>query len=66
VLTPDLKEQRVQACANLLEWYETIGTSLDIIITGDEIWMYHCRPKSNWQSVEQRHEDSLTKNKFKT
>jgi oligoribonuclease (3'-5' exoribonuclease) len=47
MLTGDHKEQRLQACADLLELYESLGDDfLDNIITGDETWVHHYEPES--------------------
>jgi hypothetical protein len=40
MLMPDYKVQSVQICANLLEWYETMGDFLDTVVTQDwETWV---------------------------
>jgi transposase len=47
MFTGDHKEQRLQACADLLEWYESLGDDfLDNIVTRDETWVHHYEPKS--------------------
>jgi hypothetical protein len=41
MLTPHNKQQRLQACANFLEWYEAMSNFLDSIVIGDETWVHH-------------------------
>jgi hypothetical protein len=51
MLTPDHKEQRVHACADLLERHEIMGVDFfDSIVTGDETWAHHYVPESKRQS----------------
>jgi hypothetical protein len=38
---------------------------LDSIVTGDDTWIHHCKPKSKQQSVEWQHKHKVTKKKFK-
>jgi hypothetical protein len=62
MLTGNHKEQNLQACADLLEWYEFLGDDfLDSIVTGDETWVHHYKPESKQQSMEWRHKNSPTK-----
>jgi histone-lysine N-methyltransferase SETMAR len=50
MLTGDHKEQRLQACADLLERYESLGDDfLDNIVTGDETYVHHYEPESKRQ-----------------
>jgi hypothetical protein len=56
MLMPDHKEQRMQACADLLEQYETMGDNLlDSIITVAEFWAHHYKLESKRLSVEWQH-----------
>jgi len=67
MLTQEHKELRMQNCQDLLNQYEAEGDSfLDRIITGDEKWCHHYEPESRRQSMEWRHVNSPSKNKFKT
>jgi hypothetical protein len=65
MLTPDRKEQRVQACADLLLQYETTGHFLDSIVTGHETWVHHYEPESKRHSIEWWHKNSATKKKLR-
>jgi hypothetical protein len=64
-LTPDDKEKRLQACANLLDWYETMGDVLHTIVTGDEIGFVNMNRIQSGSLMEWRHKYSLS-NKFKS
>jgi hypothetical protein len=66
MLTGDHKEQRLQACADLLERYKSLGDDfLDNIVTGDTC-VHHYELEYKRQSMEWRHKNSPTKKKFKT
>jgi hypothetical protein len=65
--TQEHKEHCIQICQDPLNQYEAESDSfLDRIITGDETWCHHYKPESKWQSMEWRHVNSPSKNKFKT
>ena len=51
-LTPEQKEQRVNACRNLIEMADEDNTFLQKIITGDESWCFQYEPTTKRQSAE--------------
>jgi len=67
MFTQEHKEHRMQVCQDLLNQYEAEGDSfLDRIITGEEACCQHYEPESKRQSMEWRHVNSPSKEKFKT
>lgn len=65
-LTQDLKERRMEVCAELLEMYEAQGEEFfKNVVTGDETWAYVYDPESKQQSMEWHHPDSPRPKKFK-
>ena len=66
MLTQERKEHRMQVCHDVLNQYESEGDSFpDRIITGDETWCHHYKTESKRQSMEWRHVNSPSKEKFK-
>ncbi|GFR72924.1 protein CASP [Elysia marginata] len=66
MLTDEMKMQRKTTCAELLKHYEEEGEEfIQRIVTGDETWVHHYDPESNYQSMEYRHKSSLSPRKFK-
>ena len=54
-----MKERRVDACQELLRWYEADGEAfLQRIVTGDESWVHFYEPERKRQSMEWRHTSS--------
>ena len=67
MLTPELKENRLEICRELLQRHADEGDAfLDNIVTGDETWCHHYEPESKRQSMEWHRPGSPTQKKFKT
>jgi hypothetical protein len=57
-----MTEQRMRAYAGLQEQHEIMG---DNTVIRDETSVHHYKPESNWQYLEQGHNNSPTKKKSK-
>ena len=59
--------QRVEACRELLELYDTNRDDfLARLVTGDETWIHHWDPESKQESMQWKHRDSPPPKKFRT
>ena len=66
MLTPELKENRLEICRELLQRHADEGDAfLDNIVTGDETWCHHYEPESKRQLMEWHWPGSPTQKKFK-
>jgi len=64
-LTPELREQRVDACEELLQHFEREGDGfLASIVTGDETWVHFHQLETKRASNEWRHSSSPKPKKF--
>lgn len=67
LLTPELKERRVDACEELLRRFEREGDGfLARIVTGDETWVHFHQPETKRESKEWRHSTSPKPKKCRT
>lgn len=67
MLTPDMKQRRMDICQQLLLRFEQEGDGfLNNIVTGDESWVHHFDPLSKRASLEYRHHGSPPPRKCKT
>ena len=67
MFTQKQKEHHIQVCQELLNKYEPEDDSFpDHIISDDEMWHFHCKSKTKWQSMEWQYVNLPLKKKFKT
>ena len=52
ILSKDQKQNRVKFCEDMLEKIKDDSYILRQIITGDEIWVFQCNPKTKRQSMQ--------------
>lgn len=64
MLTPDMKQRRLDISQQFLVRYECEGF-LNNIVTGDESWVHHFDPENKRASMEFHHKGSPTPKKFK-
>ena len=66
-LTPDIRQRRVEVCAELLEQHEAQGQAFFAnIFTDNETWAYLYDPESKSQSMEWHHTSSPRPKMFKS
>lgn len=52
ILTDDQKQKRVEICSAVLEKIRTSPKFLDLVITGDETWVFQYDPETKRQSMQ--------------
>jgi len=65
-LTEERKRKRLYICSRHMAHYREEGDNfLQQIVTGDETWLHHYKPKSKRQSFQWKHPSSPVAKKFK-
>ena len=59
-MTPEMKQTRVDACRELLDWYTSDSENFfSRVVTGDETWLHHGDPENKQESMQWKHKSSL-------
>src|ERR1700761_2617270 len=59
MLTPEIKQTRVDACRELLDWYKSDSENFfSRIVTGDETWLHHWNPENKQESMHWKRKSS--------